>query len=138
MNDQSIASDHYIACVLIIFAAVLVTIPTYHEMRKAQTMSGNEPMTEIVAGTSVDPTGFIPDHMTTQHGSLSRLTVQPAREPSSHTSSGMAMLAIEPGTLNWTVIEDPADVARTAAVDALHTGTTSEGIWNHGVSAITE
>lgn len=138
MNDQSIASDHYIACVLIIFAALLVTIPTYREMRKAQTMSGNEPMMEIVAGTSVDHSGFVPDPMTIERGPLPRLIVQPAREPSSHASSGVAMLAIEPGTLNWTVIEGPADVARTAAVDTLHAGTTSDEIRNPGASAFTE
>lgn len=60
-------NDHYIACVVIIFAALLATIPTYHEMMSAQTRPGTAPAPEIVAGTFTDtywtnsaPSGTVP------------------------------------------------------------------------------
>jgi hypothetical protein len=108
--------DHYIACVMIIFAALLVTIPTYHEMKRAETPAGSELPPGIYAdgfaGASSDPA---PDRTR----SVTRVTAWSGDDGSPHAYSGAALLTTEPGTLGWTQIEGSADAVRGAAIGAI-------------------
>ncbi len=109
--------NHYIACVMIIFAAVLATIPTYHEMTWAEPIGADLPPSvyaDVYAGAP-----------SSHAGSPAHITIRPGGETVPHMHPGAALIAIEPDRLGWSLVEGTADAARAVAIHAIGPGAAS-------------
>lgn len=115
--------DHYIACVLIIFAALLAAIPTYHEMKSAETLLDGAPAPTIHAAADA---GAALNLVAGQTGSLAHVTLQPGSETIPHSRPGAALVT-EPGRLSWTLVEGSAGEARAATIGVIGPSATIDG-----------
>lgn len=97
--------DHYVACVVIIFVALLATIPTYREMMRPQTMINDGSVVEIIASVAPDGPGIPAGPAIGTRDAVAPPTVRSAGGFSLHPHTATSQRTIPPGWLGWTLID---------------------------------